>query len=458
MAALPLATAEASVNAAASSCFWSQPIDVSTVNSSYPDAGSTYWYTSFNLPAGASVVLSGNYPYARYFSLESYGSTATQTGVVIDGIHDASINPGFLSVNPFWSGGLRYLPLRSWSVTVSGAQPPASGGAANTLYAGTLPSGQTEPVKLIYRVEVADRGFDITGGGGLPSPTVVLANGQQISGTAACAAVGVSTFVSTLGAGLPLTTYERLIHLPALAAAGAAGSSPEAPATDPAQWFRAVNGCQELDPYYLAAGYPLNTPLDGSPVCSNTFAVTNYQNVDDAYLSAYIDRDFGPASGGNNIAVVTGEMPTTPETYDNALFFNGGTQLRYWSLCVEQSLLTTATSSPNGCLYDEQVPLNSSRDYTIVVSTPADQPTNATAQCGVAWLNWGSGDGAPLTENRPTSAQLLMRNQLPSSSFTEAIQDVPAPGLPANVSATMGPYMPTVTYESVAQFEAQGCR
>jgi hypothetical protein len=46
---------------------------------------------------------------------------------------------------------------------------------------------------------------------------------------------------------------------------------------------------------------------------------------------------------------------------------------------------------------------------------------------------------------------------LPDPSFTAAIQNVPAPGLPVNVTATMGDYAPTVEYESPADFEARGC-
>ncbi|MGA2010686.1 MAG: hypothetical protein ABSH51_09170 [Solirubrobacteraceae bacterium] len=443
-----------------SSCFWSSAINVNTANYSYPDAASTYWYSGFNLPAGAKVVFRGSYPFSRYFSLQSYGSSGAQSGIALDAIDDVQISPALLSFNPFRPGGLRYLPLRSYSVTLTGAQPPVAGGqrAANTLYAGTLPATSTQPVRLVYRVELPDRGFDDTGGVGLPSVTVVLASGQQISGSAACSTLGVSTVVTSLGSGLPLSTYLALTRLPANPSIGASGSSPQAPAVNPIQWYRAVNACQELDPYYQAAGYPLNTPADGTPVCSNTFAVTNYQNVDNAYLSAYINRSFGPDTTGNNVLVLTGQMPTIGGTYDNALFFPANEQLRYWSLCTEESLYATTTTTSNGCLYDEQVPLNSSHDYTIVVSTAADRPTNATTACGVGWLNWPSGDGAPAPYTRPDLGQLLMRNQLTSSSFTQAIQDVPAPGLPANVTTTMGPYAPTGQYESVAQFEAAGCR
>jgi hypothetical protein len=60
----------------------------------------------------------------------------------------------------------------------------------------------------------------------------------------------------------------------------------------------------------------------------------------------------------------------------------GGNQLRFWSLCNNQGLTSGATTGP--CLFDEEVPIDAKRNYTIVLSLPQDRPKNATDACGVA--------------------------------------------------------------------------
>ena len=437
-------------------CFWSQAINVDNNNAAFPNGTITnYWYDKFTLPAGASVVFHGHYPAARYFSFNSYYSSPTLgNGIASDAIYDAQIAPDPGSRNPFLPGAKRVGNGAggSWTVTVSGEQPPAdpSQRQPNTLYAGTLPSGQPQPVELLYRLYVADKNTDLSGDGGVPQPTVVLADGTQLTGQAACDAVSVNT-TPPPASTMSLTTYLQLTHLPANPVQGFPGSGPQAPATNPGQWYRAVNQCHFTDPFFQAAGYPVQN-------CPNTPALTQYPTKDNAYIAAYIDRSFGPAGDGHNVLVVTGKMPTTPATYSGNPFFTSGAQLRYWGICTNESLVTTKTTVTDGCLYDEQIPLDANRDYTIVVSTPGDRPSNAIPRCGVQWLNWGDGDGAPAPYTRPTAGLLLIRNLLPDPSFTQAAQNIPAPGLPAQVAATMGPYMPTLTYESPAQFEATGCK
>jgi hypothetical protein len=52
----------------------------------------------------------------------------------------------------------------------------------------------------------------------------------------------------------------------------------------------------------------------------------------------------------------------------------------------------------------------------------------------------------------------VVRNLIPDPSFAQAVQSVPAPGLPNDVATTMGPYLPDLEYRSPAQFEAGGCK
>ena len=129
-----------------------------------------------------------------------------------------------------------------------------------------------------------------------------------------------------------------------------------------------------------------------------------------------------------------------------------GTQLRYWSACNGEGPASGKTTGP--CLADEEIPIDARRDYTIVVSLPQDRPKNATAKCGVAWMDWGTtGDGA----TRPRSTMMVLRNLATTDhpAFRNAVQNVADP---AKLKDVMGTYLPTVTYTTAARFQQRGCK
>src|SRR5271154_5766103 len=112
-------------------CFWGQPtsnvgpIDeldypVAGTNTGAPDTNVVYYYTSFRLPAGATVTLRGQYPHARFFSLTTYVIKGEVPGYPSTSIYDEQIDPDPGSINPFRPGESRYGSNRSYSVTISG--------------------------------------------------------------------------------------------------------------------------------------------------------------------------------------------------------------------------------------------------------------------------------------------------------------------------------------------------
>lgn len=438
-------------------CFWAPYTNVTPAtpegNVGFPATGSnvTYFLNKFTLPAGSHLVVRGTYPQARYMSFNAYYSDPVYgNGIPSDALYDQQIRPDAGSANPFLPGAKRTPNKkgRNWTVVVSGETPPADPAkrAENTLYAGTIGPDKDQPAELFYRVYVPDKNTDVFGNGGVPQATLVLADGSELSGQALCDATNVDR--SRLKPNsMPNATFQQLTHLPANPAINAAGSSPMAPAVESGPWYRPLNPCHFTDPFFEAAGYPRQSS------CPDTLGLTQWPTKDNAYISAYIDRRFGPAADGRNIVVLTGKMPTTPRTFKGNPRFDGSTQMRYWSVCSNEGLVTTAVTVDDGCVYDEQIPVDRKGNYRIVVSMPEDRPANATRRNGVAWVNWGNGDGA--TPNRPTSGVLLVRNMLPDSSFAQSIQRIPAPGLPADVEATMGRYMPKITYMSTKQFEAR---
>jgi hypothetical protein len=157
-----------------------------------------------------------------------------------------------------------------------------------------------------------------------------------------------------------------------------------------------------------------------------------YGNQQNAYLTATISRDKG------NLVVVHALAPSFPNTSKGQPVY-GRDQVRYWSLC-ENSVDTRVIS----CAPDYQAPLRNGF-YTYVISDPSQRPSNATAANGVTWLPWGSTDAASV---------IILRNMLPSATFTHAVQDVDAST--NNAQQVMGPYFPSAVYCSTATFERGG--
>jgi hypothetical protein len=438
VAAISLAalTATASASVAPSpgltTCFWTDYVSATDNNIVLPDRTGTYWYSHFYLPPGGKVVLHGDFPHSRSFFLWNYHVVTPY-----DGLHDSQIAPESGSSNPFRPGADRNTSRRSFTLTIRAQAPPAPAQRApNTIYVATpglawLP----QEVQLLYRVEVPDQGRDRTGDAGLPDADYVSPWGTTRTGQAACDAVGNN------GAKAPnfplLLTPDYLAHL-------ALSPDPTHPAANPARWYAIFNIPRLGEPFY--EGTPAAGLIGLLPTNKTTLA--KYPDADVSIAYSYVDRSLGPDGGGHNVLVLRGRMPTTPRTSHGESPMQGDTQLRYWSLCQNDSF---AIGRVGACLYDEQVPLDRDRWYKIVVSLAADRPANATAACGVAWLDYGTmGDGL----FKPRAGLLLLRNQLANPSFAQSVASVDTPG---NESQVMGDYLPSGRYQSRAQFEAGGC-
>jgi hypothetical protein len=422
-------------------CFWTDVVTRGVNNIDFPDTEASYWYARYRLPPGGKVVLRGEFPHARYMSFVSYSTVAGRSGSPTDHLTDASIKPDRGSLNPFAPWSPRFLPgRRSYTVTLSADAPPAPGQPRepNTLYTGrTETAGQAQAVEVILRIYTPDRSRNLTGDAGLPQPTYQAAGAANVDGQRLCDTLGTAGG-KIPNVAIPQAQYNALLAL---------SPNPTHPAVNPIHWDTFFNNPRLAEPFYR--GTPAAALIPGLPTAKTGGF---YSNTDNSYVSAYVDRSFGPRRDGHNILVLTGRMPTTPATHDRNAFARGDTQLRYWSLCQNESIASGRVSSE--CLYDETVPTDRDRRFTVVVSLPEDRPTNATRRCGVAWLDWGTtGDGFA----RPRGGLLAMRNMLPDPSFTHAPANVTVPGTEAQV---MGDYLPTGTYTSKTAFERRrlGCR
>ena len=116
------------------------------------------------------VEIKGRFPHGRYLSFNSYKPPLA----ALDAIADYEIEPDPGSTNPFRPDADRTVRNRSYTVRVVNKAPPESAREANTLYGGG--SGFAGFVLRVYK---PDRGLDASGGVGLPTLTLVAADGTR---------------------------------------------------------------------------------------------------------------------------------------------------------------------------------------------------------------------------------------------------------------------------------------
>ncbi len=179
---------------------------------------------------------------------------------------------------------------------------------------------------------------------------------------------------------------------------------------------------------------PISTSATSPPVWHKASAglVSFFSNPDNKYLTLLLGESLG------DVVIIRGQLPTFPLT-DQGQTTMGGGQVRYWSMCSNEEITTRYW----GCIADYQMAINASRQYVVVVSTVAARPSNALQKCGINWLPWGP---AP-------DSLLLMRNMLPSPSFTQSVQDAEV----GHEREGMGAYYPAVSYTTKAAVERLGC-
>jgi hypothetical protein len=139
-------------------------------------------------------------------------------------------------------------------------------------------------------------------------------------------------------------------------------------------------------------------------------------NPDNKYMVSFFMSDYEPG----RIIVIRGRMPAFPNTYRGAPVSQPApgfstVQLRYWSMCLG------ALVSPlpiTGCAVDANTPLDKKRFYTVVISNDVLRPDWLPREN--VWLPWGDEQMFPKT--------IFLRNTLPSSDFSESVQEAIAKG------------------------------
>jgi hypothetical protein len=436
-----------------STCFWNYgAFGVNDFNIAYPDAGATYWVAGFRRPPGSELTLNGRFPHSRYMAIQSYDTL----GRGVDALADYQIDPDPGSVNPFRNRASRTTRKRDYRIDVIDAKNPgfpleAFSGEPRRNSIHVIPgygpitetdgSGTHELNVLMLRVYVPDKGTDLTGGVGLPEPTLTLADGTVLEGQALCDALDSEskalghTRVPDPGALLISTDTYRAMRYPneLVAPVNVFGTLKSVPREVPS-WFPAVRKGEwraQYDRRYLLQLWtgddaPGAVAVPPARSASGGF----FPNVHNAYLRTVINRHFG------KVAVFRGKLPTSPATLRGNRRMGAG-QVRYTSFCMNEAPQSTRVTD---CAYDEQVPTGRKGYYTIVISRAADRPATARYSCGKAWIRWSrTGDG----DLDRDFGWFQVRNMLPSRRFKHAIQLTSTPGDEAEV---VGPYLPKLKY------------
>jgi hypothetical protein len=387
-------------------CAWPVEVAIDALNVAYPDANAAYFVMPYMLSPGQSLILDGTFPFARFSSLTTYqGIGITGQGIdTLDWLRDSEIVPDAGSSNPAADPNASTDPAqRQWTVRVTGtragertAAAATPVGAENVIAAH--PEGAPEQLGIVVlRLYVPQDPAEVTG-----------------------------------GVGLPALTFED--------ADGASRQIPACSDEEEASWTDAIRQMVIINAS-AAPGLPLPPSVDAVPEWVESRVPGIGPNPDNRYLVAPVAWTPG------RIVVIRGQAPTFPDTRAGEPSTTAS-DLRYWSFCTGTNTIEPPFAYPTtACVADFDIPVDAQNFYTIVISQPEDQPTNASAENGIAWIQ-GADPALP--------DLMALRHMLPSDEFYD--QSVWAvPELTAGAAqAIMGPYFPQTVYCDVATFEAGG--
>lgn len=332
LAAVGVTIGPASAAPDAPLCAWRFMSNDQVLNVAFPDANSTYWVMPYALGQGDSISLSGTFPAARYFSLNTYGTNFD----TVDTLRDNQIIPDAGSGNPFAdpsASGLGPAQRRWHAKIVTG---PADK-SRNEISA--LPAGQSAPVGfLIVRVYVPDDPNSLSGGVPLPDATMSIV-GANVQSQPCAQTFDPAAYPGPIGQ-IGKAGFDQAI---ASAASGAfPGNTPEATFVNPAS----TSGL--------------------------------FPNGDNKYIGTAASYQPG------RLLVVRGKAPTYPNTRLGASPTDA-TQTRYWSMCQND----LASPYPVvACAADFETKVDSAGYYTYVVAAPGDLP--AVVDPNATVIPWGS--------------------------------------------------------------------
>ncbi|MFW5829529.1 MAG: hypothetical protein ACOCXA_04640 [Planctomycetota bacterium] len=479
------------------------PVDRSRLYHSLPDPNCTYLFLGTPYaPFGSRMVVTGDFPRCRFFSMQMSPSFDGETyyynrelgaGEVAWVDHDIDPLPGH--TNPFRPGADRTATERSyrvsWDLAIgdpvalnptgahgqpyhsreqrrTGALITAEGpwGADGSLGNGIAHGrGELNIGAVWVRYYAMDHGVDALGGVDLPRVWFELDTGERY-----LIVSDFSGFVERVDKTVPATETEP--------------AHPSDPYGGPGTgWGKSfgifhniVGGIHQNGVSGITKEYGRDLELGMAGRGQDRTGAGHFEahatiSVNNTYLgrtSAIGPEDpWRPGSGGK-VLVLTGRMPSFPNTRDGAGAMPTA-ELRYWSLVGYEidfvTQLQEGTPMPaTHVVMDDEVVLDAQRRYVIVYSRPEDRPANATAANGVTWIDWGPNHELSILLRWMSVAPdwITVPNphdhpdQLPWETASWSSPDFDPGLLPNGHDGHLGDRLPQVRYLSRADFEALG--
>ncbi|ATD71989.1 hypothetical protein [Gordonia sp. 1D] len=348
-------------------CAWQLMSNSTDLNVAFPDANATYWVLPYALGPGDSIRLSGTFPAARYFSLNTYGTDLD----TVDTLRDDAIRPDPGSINPYVAPVAMPAPAeRRWHATVV---PGAADHSRNEIRG--LPAGQQAPVGfLLVRIYVPDDAASPNGGVTLPAVTFSV-GGQSIPLQPCAQPFNPRRYQGPIAAALT-RVFDDFIER--AAAASFPDNAAEVTFTNPA----------------TTAGL--------------------FPNGDNKYVGSPLTYRPG------RVAVIRGKAPTFPDSRAGQSPATPGPQVRYWSMCQNDKVTPYPVVA---CAADFQTRLDADGYYTYVIAAPADLTPDQVASSDLTVIPWGT--------TSVERKIVFLRHMLPSPQFyprsVQASQDSGAP-------------------------------
>jgi hypothetical protein len=348
--------------------------------------GAYEFVISPSFPTGTKFRVNGQYPDARYMSLEVYANAT----VNLFDMADYQIQPDAGSQNPTAAGPSTYDRTIPWGqnytvYVIVGPKPATI--PPNTIYVDPAQYASNQYAMIEYRLYSPFDGLTVGQLGGVPLPTVVEETPNGDVPIAQLAKPGICNFVVNIRdveRQAVATLFDVLQQLP-----------------------------QHPNPIPP-------TPVPAAPQWILYFedSTTVLINEDNRYLYMLPSQKLG------DMVIMRAKAPT----FATQPGVGPDPQMRHWSLCENAKSLESYA-----CVYDETAAIDSDGFFNVVMSIPQKQPPNANHAHGFDWLEWGT------TYN----AVPILRHMLPSPNFNQSAFAMQQGQDPATV---MGDYFPIATY------------
>jgi len=447
-----------------------------------PDNHVTYLKLIFIAPFGSQLLIEGDFPHARFMDYQILGPydpeipSTSGLGSPEVPIVDVDIVPDSGHTNPFLPGADRNSTDRHYHITFDlemgnavalnpqAMVAPAYRAPGNNRVGGPFgasgPNGDGQIIASVLwlRYYASDHDVGHLGGVSLPKAVLQLSSGERFwlrsdfSLAAKRQYKGIPSFTTPPEEPNPIIGPElgwlKIFGFWRIFAEGYWFPLVEPWTGLPKSW--AENWINTRDECWFGRG--ANRPPPGNHEISASGC--NY--------NSYLVRPL--ALGSEKVYVLTGKLPTTPETRNGEATVQNA-DARYWSVChTGNGPDERYKSLLYGCLMDDEIELHPDRTYIIAYSRDSERPANATRPCGITWQDWGH-------ESRQTM-NLRWLSVMPEdflSSYSPHEHNIPwstgAWSVPTfdpnlvgyNGPGVMGPYHPVIHYLSVEDFEALGC-